>query len=427
VGTSGADGKFTVKVPAGVATTLIARAEGVGLDFLFIPQDRLGEEIELRTMKDHTVRGRILDTQGKPVAGATVAVSKLADYEDNSLDRFLDMAKLGRRLGTRKSLLRDSGLLYPVTTDKDGRFTIEGAGVERLVTLRVSGAGLADTEVLVVNRKDFDPKPYNEVKPAVGAGAGGPPRVPAVLHGPDGSAVVETEKRIRGTVTDDTGKPRVGAKVALVGDGPFAVAPLHLSAVTDAQGKYEIRGARKATSYAVAVESDPATRYLTARVRVTDTAGYEPIAADIKVKKGVLVTGRVIDTGTKEAVRGYASVAILLGNKFVKEYPEFDTSPTAIVSTDEDGTFRIVTIPGPVLLMGGTTIGSDAQNRYKRPVPDPNYPQYFAARQPAGSIPMFEGYGRNTRRIDPTQFCKVMEIKAGAETVTQDVLLEPVK
>src|SRR5207248_3737777 len=267
--------------------------------------------------------------------------------------------------------------------------------------------GLADTEVLVVNRKDFDPKPYNEVKPVPALGGGGPPRAPVVLHGPDGSVVVETEKRIRGTVTDvDTGKPRVGARVTLVGDRLSVVLP-DLSAVTDARGKYEIRGVRKATSYAVAVDSDPATRYLTARVRVTDTAGYEPIPADIKVKKGVLVTGKVIDTGTKEAVRGYASVAVLLGNKFVKGYPEFDTSPAAIVPTDEDGTFRIVTIPGLVLLMGGTTIGEDARNQYKRPVPDPNYPQYFAARQPAGSIPMFEGYGRNTRRIDPTQFCKV--------------------
>jgi len=37
VGASGVDGKFTVKVPAGLATTLIARAEGGGMDFLFIP------------------------------------------------------------------------------------------------------------------------------------------------------------------------------------------------------------------------------------------------------------------------------------------------------------------------------------------------------------------------------------------------------
>jgi RNA polymerase sigma factor (sigma-70 family) len=438
VGTSGVDGTFTVKVPAGLAPTLIARAEGVGSDFLLIPPDRLDKEIELRMVKDHPVRGRILDTQGKPVVGATVVVSRLDVGLDNSLDFLLADARRGLPAITRrsmsKSLSYEAGLLSAATTDKDGRFTIEGAGAERVVALRVSGAGLADTELLVVNRKDFDPKPYNDVKPVQGVGGGaGRPAAPVIFHGPDCSVVAEAEKRIRGTVTDiETGKPRVGAKVTLVSDGFQFVLP-HLCAVTDAEGKYEIRGVRKSKSYAVAVESDPATRHLTARVRADDTAGFEPIALDIKTKKGVLVTGKVIDTGTKEAVRGFASVAILVGNKFVKDYPEFDTSPGAtivpgvIVATDEDGTFRVVTVPGPVLLMGGTTIGPDPQKQYKRPVADPNYPQYFAQKQPASLPPMFEGYGRNTRRINPSQFCKVLEIKADAETVAQDVLLEPVK
>ncbi|MFL5340860.1 MAG: carboxypeptidase-like regulatory domain-containing protein [Gemmataceae bacterium] len=432
VGTSGFDGKFTVKVPAGLAANLIARAEGAGMDFLYISPERLGEEIELRLVKDNPVRSRIVDTQGKPVVGATVAVSKLDVCKDNSLDGFLADVKRGFPPTSNKNLLkslsRESGVLSPATTDQDGRFTIAGTGVERPVTLRVSGAGLADTEVLFLNRKDFDPKPYNEVKPvrAIGGGMGGP-GTPVVYHGPDGSVVVEAEKRIRGTVTDvDTGKPRVGAKVTLVRDGLAVVLP-NLSAVTNAEGKYEIRGVRKSTSYAVAVDSDPATRYLTARVRVNDTAGYEPLAADLKVKKGVLVTGKVIDLGTKEPVRGFAAIAILRGNKFVKEYPEFDTSPGAIVSpdeivsTDEGGIFRIVTIPGPVLLMAGTT----TLNRYQRPVLDPDYPQYFT-KQPASIPPVFVGY-RVTRGINPSQFCKVLEIKADAETLAQDVLLELVK
>jgi hypothetical protein len=336
-----------------------------------------------------------------------------------------------------KSLSNEAGILSLATTDKDGRFTIEGAGAERLVTLRVSGPGLAETELFVVNRMDFDPKTYNEVKPVIAAGGGGGrlPGEDVVYHGPDGSVVAETEKRIRGTVTDvDTGKPRVGVKVTLVGDLFTAAVVLPgLSAVTDAEGNYEIRGVRKSTSYFVAVDSDPATRYFTARLRVNDTAGYEPVAADLKVKKGVLVTGKVIDAGTKETVRGFASIAILSGNKFVKEYPEFDKSPGAvvspnpIVSTDEDGNFRIVTIPGPVLLMGGTTFtsGQDALNGYKRPVPDPKYPQYFT-KQPSSVPPVFKGYGV-TRGIMPSQFCKVLEIEGDAETVVQEVLLEPVK
>ena len=53
------------------------------------------------------------------------------------------------------------------------------------------------------------------------------------------------------------------------------------------------------------------------------------------------------------------------------------------------------------------------------------YPQYFT-KQPSSIPPVFWGY-RVTRGINPNQFCKVMEIKADAETVEQDVLLEPVK
>ena len=74
-------------------------------------------------------------------------------------------------------------------------------------------------------------------------------------------------------------------------------------------------------------------------------------------------------------------------------------------------------------ILPADTAGPDARDRYKRPVPDPKYPQYFT-RQPPSVPPVFWGY-RATRGINPNQFCKVMEVKADAETVEQDVLLEP--
>jgi RNA polymerase sigma factor (sigma-70 family) len=429
LGTSGADGKFRVKVPDNRFVYLTVRAEGVGLDFTFIPQDRLGEPVDLQTVKDHAVRGRIVDTQGKPIAGATVAVSRLIVYDD-SLDVFLSEFKAGGYTGGIKSLWREVGVLPTATTDKDGRFVIEGAGAERLLTLRVVGTGLAETELWVVNRKGFDPKPYNEAKPDRRPGMPGyvPPRAglrpdgPRVLHAPEVSVIAEPEKRIRGTVTDvDTGKPRVGVRVGLTRNEPDFVLPL--SAVTDADGTYEIRGARKSARYTVSVDGDPDTRHVAARVRADDTAGYEPLTADIKVKKGVIVTGKVIDTGTKKPVRGYASIAVLADNKFVKDYPEFGFTPGNFAPTNEEGTFRVVTIPGPVLLMGGS-YERDAMARYKRPEPDPKYPQYFDDRLGRGVV--FRGSG-NALGLVQGSFCKVLEIKADAETVTQDILLEPVK
>jgi hypothetical protein len=212
-------------------------------------------------------------------------------------------------------------------------------------------------------------------------------------------------------------------------DGLKVRLPL-FSVVTDAQGKYELHGVRKSASHAVQVDSDPATRYHATLVQVNDTAGYEPLTVDLKVKKGVTITGKIIDTGTKEEVRGNAAIAILVGNKFVKEYPEFNTNLPAFVSTDKDGIFRIVTIPGLVLLMGGPAIDRDTQNRYKSSEPDPKYRQYFGVGKSsvnATLYPAYFGYSGGTRAINPRQFCKVLEIKEDAETVVQDILLEPVK
>src|SRR5262245_31237291 len=258
LGASDADGKFKVKVPVPAghfSVWIIARDEGVGMDFPFIPVDRLGDGVELRTVTDNPIRGKIVDTQGKPVAGARVAVSKLIAHGENSLDEFLDGYKRGVYSplypGAANALWCETGVLPAVTTDKDGKFEITGVGAERLAALRVSGPGLAVSELWVVNRKGFDPKPYNESKPEPARPGDGRPPVRLAgsfpLHGPDLSVVGEPEKRIRGTVKDvDTGKPRAGVKVTTLVRYEQDSPPIQLSAVTDAEGKYEFRGARKA-------------------------------------------------------------------------------------------------------------------------------------------------------------------------------------
>jgi RNA polymerase sigma factor (sigma-70 family) len=427
-GTSGADGRFKVEVPAKPKTLyLAARAEGAGTDFVRCFETP--EEIELRLVKDQVIRGRVVDTQGKAVAGVRVLPTKVEVFENNSLDDFLAEWKMRltqRDLASRrfpsaregvKALSRYSGVLPEVKTDADGQFTITGAGAERLVTLTFRGDGIADSLLVVVNRDGFDPKPYNQAmanKLAV---------MPVnlhesrrVLHGPEVSAVVEAEKRIRGTVTDvATGKPRPGIQVYLTRQEAEPLwAPL--SAKTDAGGHYEIRGARKANLYTVNVPSDRKTRYLAAQLRVVDTAGYEPVTADIGAKKGVLVTGKVIDAATKKPMPGYAKVSVLSDNPFAKDYPEFDLMGAASERTAADGTFRLVTIPGPVLLMGGPSDG----RRYKPLVLDPKTLRYFDTR--AGQ-PLFFAPGA-AAGIVQGNFCKVLEIKAGAEVVEQDIVLE---
>jgi hypothetical protein len=82
----------------------------------------------------------------------------------------------------------------------------------------------------------------------------------------------------------DTGEPRPGVLVVLwLETGRLSRS---LTATTDAEGRYEIRGARKATSYLLWVPADPALGNQDAQVKAEDTPWFEPVIADIAVKKG---------------------------------------------------------------------------------------------------------------------------------------------
>ncbi len=436
LGVTVADGRFTVAVPKQAkGKRLIAWTDDTGFDFLYAAYLKPGKPAELRLVNDRPIRGQIVSTEGKPVAGVRVAVRHIEVYPNNSLDSFL--VAWAKRHGNSempdgvKGLWSEGAALFAATTDAEGRFVIRGIGSERVVLLHVSGPGIASTERWVINRDGFDAKPYNqELRTHT------PRRVfygPCTLMtGPDMSIVAEREMILRGVVKDaETGKGIGGATIWMSGSGErakfFSVATgLSLKTQTDATGRFEIRGVHKEKSYLLQVRKNPATGYLDSLVRVPDTTfGYEPITADVPVKKGVIVTGKIIDRSTGKTVPGDVNSVILNGNPFLKDYT-IDGYPRIIESpeTGKDGTFREVVIPGPVLLtcqVDWTRVpdGEAEVLGYKRSVPDPQYPQYFQVGRNGdmeylGSrgIPGFLGGNA----------CKVLDTKPGTAILHQDFL-----
>jgi RNA polymerase sigma factor (sigma-70 family) len=431
------DGTFAVTVPLkSPGAYLLARAAGHGVEFM-MPAANTLSEVTFKLPRDNPIRGRVIDTQGRPVAGARVAVSSLTVYEKHPADRYLNQwTKEGRARGVplpngdrslsaqeHLAVRRHSESPFVVKTDKDGKFQIAGVGAERLVGLTISGAGIADTRIGVMNRAGFDAKPFNEDQ-------NDRRRMPYSfvkharrLFGPEPALVAEQEKIIRGLVTDHLGHPRAGVRVVFSRPNRRDLNPDYNAATTGKDGRYEIRGARKHKGYMVECYADPKVGLLPCQAFADDTVGYEPVTIDLKCAKGVVVTGTVKNKATGAPVGASVHVVVLANNPFVKDYPPFMNSASFNSGqnhTGKDGRYRIVTIPGPVLLMAGPST-SDFRQVYKPVKADPKYPEYFHRR--LGSLGY---YGVDSSfGIVHGCWCKVIDSKKGDAEVNVDIELEP--
>jgi RNA polymerase sigma factor (sigma-70 family) len=437
LGKAAADGTFRVNVPLGESVAhLVARAEGHAIDFL-TPATDTADEVTFRLVEERPIRGRVIDTQGRPVAGVEVSVGGVGVYSRRRLDRFFAFMKK-RELyqpllpGERSLLLRreashvlpNGERLLAAKTGADGRFTLPNIGESWTAWVDVKGRELTEQRILVVNREGFDPEPINRATQA--KRQRDRPGNSPLLEGPLLTVVAEAEKVIRGVVREtDTGKPRAGVRVWLDQQDPSRLP--RLSAVTDANGRYEIRGAKRAAGYRLSVRRDTAAAMLGRTVERADAgAGLEPQTVDIGVAKGVLLTGRVIDVGTGKPIPGFACVGILANNTGVRARPEY-ASPDCYdeADTDAGGVFRTVVVPGRILLMGGPRLpgGSrtEAAVKYKQQRFDPAFPDYFNKDlngffHESNSLTFIQG-----------QYCKVLTVKHGEKAVRADVLLQPAK
>jgi RNA polymerase sigma factor (sigma-70 family) len=287
------------------------------------------KELRLREARDDTpIQGRILDLEGKPVAGVILTVQAVHAFRDGGPQDFVDWLA-GKRARPVQNTLHGAppGVTAKIVTGMDGKFRLTGIGRDRMVQLHVAGPNLA--------HEFIDVATVAAITDPVG------PR-PTRVNPPTFDHAVAPARLIRGTARDiDSSKPVPGLKVNGYGGAS--------TTTTDKDGRYELPGNKKGPRYSVYARAADGSVYFPSMAEAADIAGLAPLEMDLKVKAGIPVRGRLKDAATGNPVVGTVRYWALVDNPNVASVPVGARAGeyyTLDVQTKPDGTFTCAVLPG---------------------------------------------------------------------------------
>lgn len=340
-------------------TPIVASLAGFGPAYLEFEAITEGQPFTLKLVDDLPIRGQLFDQEGKPVAGATVRISKFQAVVGDNLDRIISVLNEGRvpifflqpplvqrNHGLREADARLLGLPDEFRSDKEGQFEISGLGKERLVHLSVAADEIA-SQLATVMTRDME-----EIQPKR-ARPGGTILQP--VFGSNFKLVAARSRAVEGIVVDaNTGAPLPGVAIQYASfRGQTNARQRPVSIFTDQSGHFRLTNVAMGTQGHLTFLPPEDQPYFRTDKNIND--GIKPVQLTVKLQRGIWITGRITDKVTHEPVPGVV----------VKYYPfktneragtvYIDTSlgrprEGARNQTDSDGRYRIVGVAGQGLV-----------------------------------------------------------------------------
>jgi protocatechuate 3,4-dioxygenase beta subunit len=310
------------------------------------------------TLDDVPLQGKLVNTDGQPVAGATVEAVAVWEGDDGTLDAW--EAALKKQPGWRNisilfwRYIRAEGWNYrdgrrdffagarlqdvhaepvaSVRSDRAGQFTLKGIGRERVVELLIRAAGFEVLQQFArtragepIDRRNGAARGFDEIAPSTFTFVLGPS--------------VPIEGRV---VESGTGRALAGVRVS---------SPTDLTArtVTDAEGRYRLEGIPVGV-VTLDVSPPSGTRNFPVAVIMSTGRRTTALTHDIALPAGVLVHGRAIDERTGKPVQGSLSYFAWESNPELRNVKELDLRSVGMAATDAEGRFAMPALAGPGIL-----------------------------------------------------------------------------
>ncbi|HWE40544.1 MAG TPA: sigma-70 family RNA polymerase sigma factor [Isosphaeraceae bacterium] len=300
---------------------VVAIAPGRALDWAQLTPRNRREPIALTLGRESAVSGRLVDPDGKPVAGVRVAVGEVASLVESKQLQFDPWDPTGRLD------LANGKVPVATTTDADGRFRVAGLPRDRRISLVAQGDGIERS--LLYAATTATPQPDKD-NPYSRGGKAGPERY-HVSTGDFTYIIERANHRIVGRVVfDETGKPAAGADV-LRGNWPVGK--------TDADGRFTIDNLPAGTHdiHVMSWKSDATA----AGADVEVPRDRKVVEHTFRLPKGAVISGRVVEEDTG---KGVAKVQLSFEHHL--RPGEMPSSFGFMGETDADGRFKLVAPPG---------------------------------------------------------------------------------
>jgi RNA polymerase sigma factor (sigma-70 family) len=300
------DGGFRLTGPrlgAGEVFVLAGKA-GFGLRQVALNPQAARQETTLTLPAEQSIRGRLLDLQGQPAAGVKVVVLRIGTRDDLGLwEPSVDMPLWPK----------------PTTSDAEGFFTLTGLPRNQEVWLEIYDDRFA-RQTLRLSAGDAAKEKTWTLTPG------------RLLEGK--------------VLYEDTGKPAANARISM--------APAGVSGRTDDSGRFKLSipniglGLVKTQMPPLTVYPAAGEPYLAVRREIAwPPRAVVKHAIEVKLPRGVLVRGKVIEAPAGQPVAG-AGVQFVpreAGNPNLR--PDVLTRWENVTASGSEGIFQMAVPPGP--------------------------------------------------------------------------------